>query len=283
MSAVYWAGGDESVERTIYRPQFFDRIVAWGGGPGDPERHQVPRPGHPARLVRPEVVDLAGRTRGVRLRRDRWPTSPSGSPPTPRSSTRKRASPAGSCSSRAIASRSRGSAPTLAERLAVDRDFASAEAPPLPADTRNEIEVMARPWATSSSSGSFDGSGLVVLSDRPVDFHPTNKTSNVVMVPSLDDAMRYVNVATQTIGVYPWERKTELARPPGQCRWSTGLPRRHREHARAGRPARRDVRPPAVRPLDERRRHRGLSRASIGPRQPMMSLPASICPAESPS
>ena len=33
MSAVYWSGGDEVVERTIYRPQFFDRIVAWGGGP----------------------------------------------------------------------------------------------------------------------------------------------------------------------------------------------------------------------------------------------------------
>ena len=32
MSAVYWRGGDESIERTLYRPQYFDRIVAWGGG-----------------------------------------------------------------------------------------------------------------------------------------------------------------------------------------------------------------------------------------------------------
>jgi hypothetical protein len=32
MSAVYWRGGDESIERTVYRPQYFDRIVAWGGG-----------------------------------------------------------------------------------------------------------------------------------------------------------------------------------------------------------------------------------------------------------
>ena len=30
--------------------------------------------------------------------------------------------------------------------------------------------------------GSYDGRGLVILSDEPVDFHPTNKTSNVVMV-----------------------------------------------------------------------------------------------------
>src|SRR5260370_36848440 len=32
MSAVYWRGGDDSVERALYRPQYFDKIVAWGGG-----------------------------------------------------------------------------------------------------------------------------------------------------------------------------------------------------------------------------------------------------------
>jgi hypothetical protein len=58
--------------------------------------------------------------------------------------------------------------------------------------------------------GGFDGRGLVVLSDTPVNFHPSNKTSNVVMVDSLTDAVRYVNVATQTVGVYPFERKTSL-------------------------------------------------------------------------
>ena len=33
MAAVYWQGGDEAIERTLYRPQYFDKIVAWGGGP----------------------------------------------------------------------------------------------------------------------------------------------------------------------------------------------------------------------------------------------------------
>src|SRR5215470_8858475 len=32
MSAVYWRGGDTSVEQVLYRPQYFDKIVAWGGG-----------------------------------------------------------------------------------------------------------------------------------------------------------------------------------------------------------------------------------------------------------
>jgi hypothetical protein len=32
MSAVYWRGGDDAVEQVLYRPQYFDKIVAWGGG-----------------------------------------------------------------------------------------------------------------------------------------------------------------------------------------------------------------------------------------------------------
>ena len=66
MSAVYWQGGDEVIERTLYRPQYFDKIVAWGGS-GDQQRHQVPRTGNPARLLRPQVVDLDDRSRGVRV------------------------------------------------------------------------------------------------------------------------------------------------------------------------------------------------------------------------
>ena len=58
--------------------------------------------------------------------------------------------------------------------------------------------------------GSDDGSGLVVLSDEPVGFHPSAKTVNVVRVPSLEDALEYVNVATQTIGIYPRERGVEF-------------------------------------------------------------------------
>ena len=30
-STVYWRGGDERVEGMLFRPQFFDKLVAWGG------------------------------------------------------------------------------------------------------------------------------------------------------------------------------------------------------------------------------------------------------------
>ena len=61
--------------------------------------------------------------------------------------------------------------------------------------------------------GKTDGKGLVIRSDEPVDFHPINKTANVVRVDSLDDAMRYVNVATQTVGLLPASAHAGLPRP----------------------------------------------------------------------
>ena len=57
--------------------------------------------------------------------------------------------------------------------------------------------------------GKPDGRGCVIRSEEPVGFHPIGKTSNVVCVNSLDDAMRYVNVATQTVGFYPFDRMAD--------------------------------------------------------------------------
>ena len=47
-------------------------------------------------------------------------------------------------------------------------------------------------------------------SPEPVDFHPTNKTVNVVPVADLAEAATFATVATQTVGVYPAHRKAEL-------------------------------------------------------------------------
>ena len=51
--------------------------------------------------------------------------------------------------------------------------------------------------------GRFDGRGIVIRSEQPVDFYPDRKVVNVVPVRSLRDAVRFANVATQTVGVYP--------------------------------------------------------------------------------
>ncbi|MCJ2180836.1 acyl-CoA reductase [Novosphingobium album (ex Hu et al. 2023)] len=208
MSAVYWKGGDERVERMLYRPQYFDRIVAWGGGdainnvikylgPGiqlvsfDPKTSisMIGAEAFVSDEVIDEVAELAASDLTV-FNQD-------------------------AC----LASRfifvegERAGIETfcevLARRLAVDRFSASADAPPPSSEIKDEVDMLAL-MDEAKVWGSFDGRGLVVLTEEPVGFHPSNKTANVVHVPSLEQAVRHVNVATQTIGVYPGSRKRAL-------------------------------------------------------------------------
>nr|WP_216911534.1 acyl-CoA reductase [Nocardia noduli] len=44
----------------------------------------------------------------------------------------------------------------------------------------------------------------VIRSDEPIDLHPIDRTANEGRVDSLDDAVRRVDVATQTVGFYPF-------------------------------------------------------------------------------
>ena len=208
MSAVYWSGGDDTVERTIYRPQFFDRIVAWGGGPAITNVIKYLGPGI-------QLVSFDPKSSVSMIGREVFESDQVLADVADRVAEDATVYNQEAC----LASRYvfiEGERPqverfceVLAGRLAIDRDYASAQGPPLPADIRDEIEVM-ETMGELKTWGSSDGTGLVVLSDRPVEFHPTNKTSNVVSVHTLEDAVRHINVATQTIGVYPWHRKLEL-------------------------------------------------------------------------
>lgn len=209
MSAVYWRGGDQRIEGTLYRPQYFDRIVAWGGGdainnvikylgPGlqlvsfDPKTSisMIGPEGFQSEEVIGEIAELAAEDVCVFNQE--------------------------AC----LASRYifvAGERPgiekfcaKLQERLGIDRDTASAVAHPLPMDVREQVEMLPLMDDSCKVWGRTDGRGLVILSDEPVDFHPSNKTANVVHVRSLDDAVRYVNVATQTIGMYPPERRKAM-------------------------------------------------------------------------
>jgi hypothetical protein len=208
MTAVYWQGGDEAIERTLYRPQYFDKIVAWGGGPAINNVIKYLGPGI-------QLVSFDPKSSISMIGREAFASEQTMDDVAERLALDTTVFNQEAC----LASRfvfAEGDRPQieafcakLADRLNVDRDYASAVAQPLASDVREEVEVMSA-MGDLTTFGGFDGRGLVILSDSPVNFHPSNKTSNVVMVDSLDDAVRYVNVATQTIGVYPYERKAQL-------------------------------------------------------------------------
>jgi hypothetical protein len=209
MSAVYWRGGDERIERTLYRPQYFDRIVAWGGGdainnvikylgPGlqlvsfDPKTSisMIGPEGFASETVIAEVAEAAATDVAV-FNQEACLASRFIFVEGERNGVEQ------FCA-------------RLCDRLAVDRETASEVAPPPPLDVREEIEMLRVMDESVRIWGKPDGRGMVILTEEPVDFHPSNKTANVVHVSSLDDAVRFVNVATQTIGMYPPERKKAM-------------------------------------------------------------------------
>ena len=207
MSAVYWRGGDAAVERVLYRPQYFDKIVAWGGGDAISNVTQYLGPGF-------QLVSFDPKTSISMVGREAFASAESLELAADLASADVMTLNQEAC----VASRFQfveGSVEevdrfgaALHRRIAA-RAAASGDIRPCAMDLKEEIETLAlidddyRVW------GRPDGRGVVIRSDEPVDFHPINKTANVVRVESLDDAVRWINVATQTVGFYPFDRMAD--------------------------------------------------------------------------
>jgi hypothetical protein len=207
MSAVYWRGGDSTTEGVLFRPQYFDKIVGWGGGdainnlvkytgPGlqlisfDPKTSisMVGKEAHASEEAQERAADLASAD-VMTLNQE-------------------------AC----VASRFQfveGSQDQIdafcakLHRRVAERAAASGDVRAYDMELKEAIETLSflddefRVW------GRADGKGVVIRSDEPVDFHPINKTANVVRVDSLDDAVKYINVATQTVGFFPFDRMAD--------------------------------------------------------------------------
>jgi hypothetical protein len=209
MSAVYWRGGDARIEQTLYRPQFFDKIVAWGGGDAINNVIKYLGPGI-------QLVSFDPKTSISMIGPQGFESDPVIDEIAEAAATDVSVFNQEAClASRFIFVEGGRSGvekfcARLQERLAVERFTASEFARPLAVETLEDIKMLQLMDDDCKVWGKGDGRGLVILTSEPVDFHPSNKTANVVHVNSLDDAVRYVNVATQTIGIYPAERKRAM-------------------------------------------------------------------------
>ncbi len=207
MSAVYWRGGDDSVEATLYRPQYFDKIVAWGGGDAINNVIKYLGPGF-------QLVSFDPKTSISMVGKEAFDSEDSLALAADLASADIMTLNQEAC----VASRfqyvegSQEQVDRFCEKLQqriTQRAAASGDIRPLDMDIREQIEMMHLMDEDYRVFGNMDGTGIVIRSDEPVDFHPINKTANVVRVDSLDDAMRFVNVATQTVGFYPFSRMAD--------------------------------------------------------------------------
>jgi hypothetical protein len=207
MSAVYWRGGDDAVERALYRPQYFDKIVAWGGGDAINNVIKYLGPGF-------QLVSFDPKTSISMVGKEVFASDETLDLAADLASADVMILNQEAC----VASRfvfveaDFDEADRFCERLqkrVAARAAESGDTRPLDMDLREQIETLMLLDDDYRIWGKTDGKGLVIRSDEPVDFHPINKTVNVVCVRSLDDAVKYVNVATQTVGFYPFERMAD--------------------------------------------------------------------------
>jgi hypothetical protein len=204
MSAVYWRGGDTATEQVLYRPQYFDKIVAWGGGDAINNVIKYLGPGF-------QLVSFDPKTSISMVGKEAFESDETLQLAADLASADVMTLNQEAC----VASRFQyveGAqeqvdrfCAALHKRIA-ERAAQSGDIRPLDMDLREQIETMMMMDDEYGVWGKPDGKGIVIRSEEPVDFHPINKTANVVRVDSLDDAVKYINVATQTVGFYPFNR-----------------------------------------------------------------------------
>jgi hypothetical protein len=201
MSAVYWRGGDAAVESVLYRAQYFDKVVAWGGGDAINNVVKYIGPGF-------QLVSFDPKTSISMIGSEAFESEA-----TIEQAAELAASDLMMLNQEACAASRfqfvEGSEEQVDrfcekfQRRIAAKAAASGDIRPLAIDLKEEVEALMMMDDEYGVWGKPDGKGLVIRSDAPVDFHPINKIGNVVRVDRLDDAVKYVNVATQTIGFSP--------------------------------------------------------------------------------
>lgn len=208
-SAVYWRGGDAAVEGQLLRPQFFDKLVAWGGEAALKSAKTYIGPGFELVAFDPKTsISFIGREAFESDASVQRVAALAGEDATPMNQ--------GACVSSRIQfvegdlEQIDRYCELLHQQLGVERTYCSVRGEPVTGELRDQIEMLMQLEPDFRVWGRFDGTGIVIRSDDPVDFYPDRKVVNVVRVKSLQDAVRFANVATQTVGVYPPARKAEV-------------------------------------------------------------------------
>src|SRR6266403_1932754 len=206
---IHIMAGNDAVESTLFRPQFFDKLVAWGGESSLRSAKQYIGPGF-------ELVAFDPKTSISMIGREAFESAATLAEAADHGANDATLVEQQACSSSrfqfvegTIEQVDRYCA-LLMERMGVERIFASAEGRPLAENLREEIDGLRGMEDFYRVWGGYEGPGVVIRSQDPVEFHPDGRVVNVVPVTSLADAVRFANVATQTVGVYPSSRRAEL-------------------------------------------------------------------------
>ncbi len=217
-SAAYWKGGEAEFEQKLYRPEFFEKIVAWGGLASIRHITRYIQPGlelisldpkRSASIVGPEALaDAAAMTDVAR-----------------RLAVDVAAYNQMLCVNAQVIHVITGGDPQLVSRveqlgklvyeavtaLPPDVSTASAHLDPELQDYLDALRY-SPDWYSVVSGEVGEGAVVVSRTGEPVDFHHllSGRVANLVPVDDLDAALRSLSSWTQTVGVYPDALKDKL-------------------------------------------------------------------------
>lgn len=209
LAAVYWRGGDDAVESVLMRPQFFDKLVVWGGAQAVRGVARYVCPGLDLVSFDPKTsISLIGRDAfapGADLRRIAVAAATDATVHNQDACTASRFQ----FVEGPLEDVDRFCALLVAE-LGVERQKAAARSEPVPVDLRDEIDALRYLAPYYRVWGAPDGTGLVVRSEEPVTFYPTGRVVNVVAVSGPEQVFEFINASTQTVGIYPDRLRSDL-------------------------------------------------------------------------
>ncbi|WP_424186298.1 acyl-CoA reductase [Actinokineospora sp. G85] len=204
VSVAYWKGGDEALERRLYHPAAFDKIVAWGG---------MASVKHVVRYLEPGLELVA-----FDPKRSATILGPEAFEPAALDDVARRLAldvgafnQVGCVNARVVyAVCDTAAAEDLARRVYAELQ----ELPPTVSTAAGRVDTELRADLRALRAGGFhtvvggeadEGAVIVSHLDEPVGFAGSlaGRVANIVPVETAEDAARHLDATTQTVGVYP--------------------------------------------------------------------------------
>ncbi|HEV3055205.1 MAG TPA: acyl-CoA reductase [Solirubrobacteraceae bacterium] len=218
LSVAYWKGGDVAFEERLYRPQYIEKIVAWGG---------LASVSHVVRYIQPglELITLDPKRSATIIGAEAFESDAALREVAQRVATDVGAlNQLGCVNARVVyvASGTDAAGVTRANELG-ERIYSQLVSLPEEVSTpakHFDPELRANLDALKTAPGFYrviggvNGEGAVIVSqlDEPVEFHRSlsGRVANLVPVDDPRDVLPAINAYTQTIGIYPESLKREL-------------------------------------------------------------------------
>lgn len=211
LSVAYWKGGDERIEDALYQPRHFEKIVAWGG---------LASVRHIARYIQPgiDLITLDPKLSAALVGEEAFASKAALADVADRLALDIGALDQEACfNARVVYAVTGGGTEGRARalKLAEMTYAALLRLPPeisaphkaFDPELKAEIDALKIVGGDCAAVGGRANEGAILVSfdGRPVDFWTrlSGRVANIVAIEDVDQALRALTAATQTVGVYP--------------------------------------------------------------------------------